>query len=371
MKIGIDARLYGTHHRGIGRYTFNLIKELQRLDTKNCYSLFGDPKIIDDLPNNWRIINARPRVYSINEQLRLPRLFRQANLDLVHFPHWNVPLRYRRPYVVTIHDLILHHFPSERATTLPLPIYKFKLALSYLTFKRAVAGAQKIITVSQTTANDLASYYPEVKNKIEVIYEAPTIDGHMDGQSPGNRLVAQPYLLNVGAAYPHKNLELLIDAHQQLLRDYPNLKLILVGRRDYFYQRLEQQLINQNKNKQVVFWGEADDLTLTTLFRQAKVYITPSLAEGFNLGAVEALSFNLPVVASDINIHREILDSAVAYFNYNSSDSLFNVLKTVLAGEKTDFSFLKEIPRVLSRYSWQQVARQTLNCYESALSQIG
>ena len=130
MKIGIDARLYGPKHRGIGRYIFKLIENLEQLDWGNQYTIFLEQENFDDYsPSNENFTKALLpyRWYSIKEQIFLARELRKHNLDFVHFPNFNVPFFFRHPFIVTIHDLVLDHFPGERATQLPKPFYYLKL----------------------------------------------------------------------------------------------------------------------------------------------------------------------------------------------------------------------------------------------------
>ncbi len=367
MLISFDARLYGTKHRGIGRYIACLLEEVKKIDLTNQYILFSQNAGALAKFKNWQIVNSPYGAYSFAEQINFPWLLKKFKFDLMHFPHWNVPIIYSGPYLVTIHDLILHHFPNERATTLPIWLYKLKVKIYYQVISRVIKQANKIIAVSQSTAEEIINYYPGAKNKLQVILEAPTIDGRNYQKQTLPKLIPQEYLLNVGAAYPHKNLELLISVFAKLIKTNPQLKLVLVGRQDFFYKRLEQQAIRQKLNKNIIFWGEAQESDLASLYQHGLAYIAPSLAEGFNLGAVEALSFNLPVVASDIAVHREILKNTALYFESLSIDDLEAKLKLII--EKTDYqrNWRSTVESAIAGYRWQKTAHETIACYQSML----
>ena len=128
MVIGIDARLYGLEHAGIGRYIMHLVEELQRLDQTNDYILFLRKNYYPalKLPRRWTKILADIPHYTLAEQILMPRLIRSAQVDLMHFPHFNVPLLYRGPFIVTIHDLLWHDFKGFQVTTLNPIMYLFK-----------------------------------------------------------------------------------------------------------------------------------------------------------------------------------------------------------------------------------------------------
>ncbi|MFA4936768.1 MAG: glycosyltransferase, partial [Patescibacteria group bacterium] len=207
MIIGFDARLYGIHHRGIGRYCSSLLDQISQIDEINKYLLFANDDKIPHKFKSWQIVRAPYQAYSFSEQLNFYFTLRKYNHDLMHFPHWNIPVIYKQPYVVTIHDLILHYFSNERVTALPLWRYNLKINLYFKVIKRVIKKACKIIAVSESTAKDIVKFYPFAEKKISVIYEAPTIDGRHYNNQVSPRLIPREYLLNVGAAYPHKNLE--------------------------------------------------------------------------------------------------------------------------------------------------------------------
>ena len=126
MKIGIDARLYGSGHGGIGRYAQKVIENLEKLDNQNDYVVFLASDQFDNYqPQNPRFtkVLADFRAYSLKEQLLFPLLLNSFGLDLVYFTHFNAPIFYGGKYLLTIHDLIISHFPDSRATTLPIRLW--------------------------------------------------------------------------------------------------------------------------------------------------------------------------------------------------------------------------------------------------------
>jgi glycosyltransferase involved in cell wall biosynthesis len=174
MKIGIDARFFGAKDKGPGKYTENLIKELEKIDFKNQYFIFLRKKRWDEYnPQNpnFKKVLANYEWYSWKEQLLFPFKIRKYKLDLMHFTHFNAPIFYRGKFIITIHDLILRHFPTSRKNLRNFLFYPFKELAYRIAFGRAVRRAEKIIAVSQYTKDDILKYYKINPDKIKVIYE--------------------------------------------------------------------------------------------------------------------------------------------------------------------------------------------------------
>src|SRR3989344_9234112 len=112
MKIGIDARLIGPEGTGLSTYTQNLIENLQKIDNKNHYSIFlqkNSWQYLKITNKNFTKVLADVSWYSLSEQIKMPQIFKSQNLDLLHIPHFNVPILYRGKFIVTIHDLKSAH----------------------------------------------------------------------------------------------------------------------------------------------------------------------------------------------------------------------------------------------------------------------
>lgn len=369
MKIGIDCRLWD--ETGVGRYVRNLIKELQVIDKKNQYVLFvlskDWEKILKQVQNdNVKVVEADIRWHSIAEQLEFPRILNKENLDLVHFPYFSVPLFYKRPFVVTIHDLIINHFLTGKASTLPFLIYNLKLLGYKFVMKQAVKKAKKIITVSNATKEEIISHLGVKENKVIVTYEG--VDDKISNsksQIP-NKFQNTKYFLYVGNAYPHKNLEKLLEAFKTLSS---NVILVFVGKEDYFYKRLKKKAEEMNLSDRLIFLQDIGDEELIGLYRNALALILPSLMEGFGLPALEAMANKCLVLASKIPALQEVCKDAAIYFDpYNVTD-VVKKMKEVLLNDSNHFT--GEIKRGLDRvklFSWEKMAKETLKVYENAAS---
>ncbi len=362
MRIAIDARLYGLEHRGLGRYLKELVPRLVKAAPAMDFVLILDPRNRDKpegLPPNVSVVNVPIHVYTVAEQWRLPGMLLRAGVSLTHFPHFAVPLASPRPFVLTLHDLILHQFPSSRATTQPLPIYRLKLAGYRLVLSIALRRAQMVMVPSQSVADDVSRFYPWAARKLVVIPLAPGAPT----KAASIRLPQGPYVLIVGAAYPHKNLERAIEAVELARREVRDLRLVIVGRRDVFMDRLGRYVQQRGLQQVVQFWGEASEGELAALYQGAACYLQPSLAEGFGFGPLEALQYGCRVVAADIPVLREVLHhSAIFADPYqpdHMSDAILKSLRTTVE---------QPVAAVLQRYSWERVAEQTLSVYRQSIS---
>lgn len=364
MKIGIDARLYGTKHRGLGRYVKKLVDGLADLADGHDYVIFLTRDNFDDFKTQnprFKKVLLQARWYSFKEQFLVPWVVKRAKVDLMHWPHFNVPYFYRGRFLVTVHDLIINHFPSSRATTLPPWQYRFKLWGFKAIIKKAVLKAEKIMVPSEFVKQDILNHYAVGAEKISVVYEGYFLE---QGQSTvaGRRFnITKPYLLYIGAAYPHKNLERLLRVFKKLNQN-KQYQLVLVGRDDYFYQRLKEIA---KPDPDIIFTGFVSDSELAALYQQALLYVFPSLYEGFGLPALEAQAHGLPVVAAKSSSLPEVLKESAIYFEPEKEGDLLQKIRLVLEDkdlrQKLKASGLENI----KRFSWEKMVKETRAAYLS------
>lgn len=368
MRIGIDARFIGPKGTGIGVYTQNLIQNLQKIDKKNKYFIFLKENNWDyiKLPSkNFQKVLSDVLWYTAQEQIKMPAIYNSQNLDLLHVPHFNVPILYQGKFIVTIHDLIHHHFAQTTATTKNLALFKLKRLSYHLIFKNAVSRCAKIITPSNFVRKDLITTFKLNPSKIAVTYEAAEEDYFQKIRS--SIVHRQSTLLYVGNAYPHKNLNELLDAFKILNTKYriQNTNLLLVSPRDIFWQRLNDQIKTRNLENKITLYGYLDPKDLTKLFKKASAYVSPSLSEGFGIPGLNAMASNIPVICSDIPTFREIYGDAATYFDPKDPKNIAEKIKKVLTDPKTKSDLVNKGREQARKYSWHKMAKQTLNIYES------
>jgi len=377
-RIGIDARFYGPVGKGLGRYTQEIVDNILKLDQQNKYVIFlckENFNEFDDSKNIKKVL-ADAKWYSFTEQIKMPWLIWKEHLDLMHFPHFNVPIFCPTKFIVTIHDLILTKFPTTRATTLGPILYKIKNFFYKLVIWLAVKRAKKIITVSHFTKNDIMKKFKIKTERIIVTYEGvANFTKGREGQEIDDKKIIlgyninsfhkdvqnKPFLFYVGNAYPHKNLEGLIKVYIEIYKSNPNLALILVGKEDYFYKRLKD--FANKLNIKVIFPGYVPDNQLGILYRQALAYVFPSFYEGFGLPALEAMAYGCPVVSSNQASMPEILGNAAIYFNPYNEKEMANQIKKIIEDDNLRQTLIKKGLEQVKKYSWQECAKETLAIY--------
>ncbi len=366
MKIGIDARLW--NETGVGRYIRNLVWELEKLDKKNTYVLFVKKGFKSEnlgIKNDrWRIVETDVHWHSVKEQLAFPQVLYKESLDLMHFTYFSLPVFYNRPFVVTIHDLIINHFPTGKASTLPYPLYHLKRIGYNFVIEYAVKNSNKIIVPLNSVKDDVLQTFNIAENKIAVTYE-----GSSNLKSQNANRMFENYFLYVGNAYPHKNLERLIEAFDMFTKPTKDeVKLVLVGKDDYFYKRIRAKM-EQNKIENVVLKHNISDEELFALYSYAKAFVSPSLMEGFGLPPLEAMSASCPVLLADIPSFREVCQDAAVYFDPTKIHSLQEQLQVMytMDHKRREEHIRKGLERV-KQFSWKRMADQTLSVYESCIS---
>lgn len=167
------------------------------------------------------------------------------------------------------------------------------------------------------------------------------------------------YFIYTGNAYPHKNLERLIEAI--VLMDG---KLKIVSARSAFLERLEQVVKNKNANKNIEVLGFVEDSKLEKLYREAVAFVFPTLEEGFGLPPMEAINAGTLAVVSDIPVLREVYGDSVFYFDPKDVNSIKRSLERVSAMSIEDRQKkIKSSQKFLKKYSWQKMAKETLKIY--------
>lgn len=373
MKIGIDCRIYSSKFTGIGRYVYELTHRLAKLDKENEYVLFfNKPEYETFKPPSERFkkVLADAPIYTLREQFHFLKVLNKERLDLMHFTHFNRPLFYKGPSIVTIHDLILSFFPGKKKTSL---IHRFGY---HLILRAAVKKAKKVITISENSKKDLETLLHTSSDKIEVIYQgvgrefSRIDDPALIDDTLKRYEISEPFLLYTGVWRSHKNVPNLIKAFNELKKELSlkDLKLVITGKEDPFYPEVKETAHKLGLESDVIFTGLVPEPTLIALYNAALAYVFPSLYEGFGLPPLEAMACGTPVAASDLSSIPEICGKGNAVFfdprNYHDIAQKVNaLLKDTKLQEKLVENGLKRV----QDFSWETMARQTLSLYKECL----
>lgn len=369
MKILIDGRWI--KQTGIGRYIHQTLEQLLKLDTENEYILLVRTKDQDKITlraPNLSLLPVDIEWYGVKEQTKLLKVIKAQKADLVHFTNFNFPLRYRGKFVITVHDLTLLHFRNIRQSTFSKPVYLLKDQVMRLVLRQGVNRAKAVFVPTEFVKEDIAKSYHIRRNKIVVAHQAADLAYKRARVDLPKLGINKPFLLYVGNAYPHKNLERLILAFGELVTKYLlNYQLVIAGKKDDFHAALEEEVQKSGLHDRVIFTGFVEDAQLAGLYKAATAYVFPSLSEGFGLPGLEAMSYGLPVISSNATCLPEIYGDAAEYFNPKSIASIAKVISKVLSDKALQEKLSKKGYTQVKKYNWKKTANVTLGVYEKVL----
>lgn len=373
MRIGIDARMYSSEFTGIGRYVYELIANLLKIDQKNEYVLFMNQPEFDkfEIPNKRvRKVLVNAKHYSFAEQMRYWRKLKRAKLDIMHFTHFNAPILYRRPSVVTIHDLTLSFFPGK----------KMNSSFHRMAYNKVLRGvlkhAKRVIAVSENTKKDLEEVSRTSPQKIEVIYEAvnenfgPRKNVEKNEEILKKYSITKDFLLYTGVWRIHKNIVNLVKSFAILKQDEDfDAQLVITGTEDPYYPEVKRTVKEMGLEHDVIFPGMVPEDELVSLYQEARLFVFPSLYEGFGLPPLEAMRCGTPVVASKTSCIPEICgeDNALFFDPYDPTN-MADTMGRVWLDETLEEELRERGLKHSLKFSWETMAEKTLKLYGEVTS---
>ena len=374
--IGIDARMFATSFTGIGRYTHELTNHLFQLRPDWKFTLFLAPEAFQEFESpheNIQKVIAPEKHYSFAEQTSFLKRISQQKFDLFHFPHFNAPLLYRRKSVVTIHDLTISFFPGKKKTS-----WFHKLGYK-LVISNVVKKAQRVIAVSKNTKSDLQKILHTPEEKINVIWNGLGSEFLREKQNLENvesswqkltklHNIQKPYFLYTGVHREHKNVVGMIQAFSQFLKNGGDAELIITGKEDpHYYPEIGEIIIEEKLEQKVKRVGLVSEEELKALFYHAHVFVFPSFYEGFGLPPLEAMSMEIPVIASNTSAMPEICGDAVEYFDPHSISQMAKKMQFLAENEERRQDLIFKGKERIKLFSWQKMAEETVKVYEESL----
>jgi glycosyltransferase involved in cell wall biosynthesis len=363
MKLVIDARESGT---STGRYVDKLVEYLHKLEPDFEVVIFTKLLRLDYFKNispRFEAIESNYKEFTFAEQGALLKQIRAQKAELVHFSMTQQPVWYNGKAVTTIHDLTTARFHNPAKNML---IYKFKQQVYKWVIKRVARKSEHIITASEYVKNDLVDFTHIDPAKVTVIYEAA--DEITDPAEPVESLVGKKFIMYIGRPTPHKNLERLVEAMPLLLENQPELLLALAGKPDENYERIKRLVAQRGLGESIIFTGFASEGQLRWLYENTAAYIFPSLSEGFGLPGLEAMVHGAPVVSSNATCLPEIYGKAAHYFDPYDVSDIAAKIEVVLTDDRLRKKLIENGKAQAKKYSWQKMAKQTLDIYKQVLN---
>ena len=365
MRIAFDLRRIG--NPGIGRYMKCLSESVIVQAPEHEYLLILPPEgeHLIHAPNAQKLCTSL-KYYSFREQFELPRILSRHKVDLLHSPHFLLPLVRPCPAVATIHDVIYMACPGDLPSRAGRQYYRIMMnACSRM--------ATRIITDSEHSRNEIVRYLHTDPEKIEVIY--PAVDPFFHSEADSTRIASvrsrfgidRDYVLCVGIYKPRKNHAGLLTAFRKMLDSGCQAQLVVAGPMGEGEPVLRRLAREFGIAEHVIFTGFVNDADLRALYFGARVYACPSVYEGFGFTVLEAMACGTPVVCSSATSLPEVAGKAALYFNPHNPEEMASQLVRAFSGDGLRTSLIAEGHRNLLRFNWKETARQTLAVYHQAL----
>ncbi len=380
MLIGVDGNEANVKNRvGSGQYALELLKEFAKNKQHN-FTIYLKEKPLTDLPEEGE--NFKYKVFGPKKfwtQFALPIKLTFGKKPDVFFSVAHYGPRYSKvPYVVTIHDLSYLHYPHmfKKDDLLQLTAWS----------KYSIANSAHIVAVSKTTKDDIIKSYHLASSKITVTYEGydksrfkPQPKSKID-QIKKKYKIKDDYIIFVGTLQPRKNLERLIEAlalvnssslmvhraNNPMNDKQSTMNLVIAGKKGWLYESIFEKVKGMNLENKVISTDFVPDDDLPSLISGAKLYVLPSLWEGFGIPVIEAQACGVPVIVSNSSSLPEIVGESGVLVDPQSVDSIASGIKKVLTDEKMRSDLVKKGFENIKRFSWQKCAKETLKVLESA-----
>lgn len=364
--VVIDARMAGeTEGHGIARYVQELVKNLITLPSPQMKFVLlvnaDSPFLKVALPENFSIRMMRFKWISLLGMIELAVLLRRLKPNLVHSPSYLVPLFSKTPLVCTIHDL--NHVVLAENYSLAHKVY-YNLILPYY-----LKLIRRVITVSHFSKSEILKFLNIDPARVEVIYNGISPNFVERSQQSPEQIekfkrryeLPDEFILSSGNRKPHKNMAKLVEAYCK--GDF-NMPLVL---RTEFDPQLLAIAEKYNKRHAIHFLRFVTYEEFPYLYCLAKVFVFPSVYEGFGLPPLEAAACGVPVIVSNRSSLPEVMKTAARFVDPNDSTEMMNAIKSLLTDQTERAAMSERGLSVVKQYAWRRMAQQTLSLYREIL----
>lgn len=384
MQIGIDvSRIIEGNIGGVNVYTYNLINALAKIDQKNKYLLY--PYFWECFPVRKYNKNIFPQQknFSIHCQ-KIPLSFIRnlwyskifpkefllniKKIDLIHSPSYTVPEINNKKLIVTIHDLTFFLYPEWHTF--------LNRRFSINQCVKATRFADRIITDSFNTKEDIKKILHIEEEKIVVIpLAAREIYCPLDNKEKLKEKLKEKYdlkeefILYVGALEPRKNVKTLIYAFDTLIKEYKEILLVVISGASWLEEDIYKLVEKLNLKDKIKFLKLIPEEELPIFYNLAKIFVYPSLYEGFGFPVLEALSCGTPVITSNTSSLPEVVGNAAIMVNPLDTKVLAEKMYEVLTNRELQLKLKKAGIKRAKEFSWEKTAKETLKIYEEVFEE--
>ncbi len=375
MKIALDARaLTAQKPAGKEKFVINILEELFKIDKENHYLLYSNCDFEQSLPKNFskKIIRVPSIFWHFVVVFDL--LFRNADVFLAPTSYIVPTFNLKSKNIVFVYDLCV--FLSKKIKI--GSTFKTRLLEKFF-LRPALRNAKKIVVISENTKSDLIKNFKIDPLKISVIYPGVTknfsltLNNKKQQEIYSKYNLPEKFVLFVGTLEPRKNLARLIEAYHRLNSNFKNQitklnlkpKLIIVGKKGWFYQEIFETVKKFKLEEMVIFTGYVPDEELPYLYKTAICFVYPSLYEGFGLPILEAMAYGCPVIASNLSSLPEVAGNAAILINPYAIDEIADALQKILSDENLRQNLRGKGLQQVQKFSWTNAAKQILEIIQS------
>lgn len=371
MKLGIDVReIQNGIFTGIGRPLMDFIRFCEQSGSDISVSLFSEKKLPFIFTERVTNIVLPPRSLTFFwDQFDLPDAIRRARCDIFYSPYYKIPVRCPCKIVSAILDLMYLVYPPYVNQMNPLKRLYYMTVGKYFAHK-----ATAIWTSSQHSKLDIIRLYKIRPEQISVIPLSVADDYFFDVPSAEIEKVRfefklqNPYLLFIGNFKPHKNISNLLRAFKELSMEYKDLDLVLVGPYSHNYHIMKTHIREWALDKRVRFTGPLKDIaTQRALYHGARVFVFPSLYEGFGIPPVEAMACGVPVVASNATSIPEVVGTDAMLVDASRSQELARGIRDILKNDSLREDLIRRGKIRAEQFRSSKISQRLLDSFEAIL----
>ncbi len=362
MKLGLEiSRANKTNKTGTEWYAWHLFEQFKKISNQNDleFFIFYHQELSAELKNAPANFIFKKLNWPFSKFWTYFRLSWELFLHPVDkfFATNSAPLFFKGELIATIHDLGFYKNPELYH---PLERIYQKIAHTLL-----INRADKIITPSQNTADDVVRYFPQAKSKIQIIYHGYNRDEFKVLSAEEKQVVKNKYnlpdkfLLYIGRLETKKNIQNLLRAFTIL--QHTDYHLVLAGRPgNYGYRDILELSRHKDIKDRVHFWGYVSQNDYPLILASADVFVFPSLFEGFGMPLLEAASCGVPITVSDLPVLREVADSVALYFDPHQPAEIARIIDSLLSDDVLRQQMIGAGLEKVQSFSWEKCAQETL-----------
>ncbi|SKA76588.1 Glycosyltransferase involved in cell wall bisynthesis [Caloramator quimbayensis] len=381
MKIGMELQPIFKDKTGIGWYTYNIIKEVIKLDKDNefigyGFNFAGRNNIlpnIKDLNIEYDICKVIP--YGLYSRLwdyipiKYNNFFRNK-ADIYHFFNFIVPPNIGGIVIVTVYDVVYKRFPETMT--------KANFNRLEKNLQRSVDRADIIITISENSKKEIIEYLNVAEDKIRIIPIGIEIEKYRKKYSENEMIkvrkkynIPNEYILYLGTLEPRKNIETIIDSYALYKKNGGNLKLVIAGKKGWMYDSILNRVKQYSLGDEVIFTGYVDEDDKACIYKMSSLFLFPSFYEGFGIPVIEAMAAGTPVITSNTSSLPEAAGDAAIFVNPKDINAIADSMLKIANNDYYKKELIIKGLKQSEKFSWEKSAEKLINIYNEFDKNIG